>query len=58
MPNADLVTNQGLEFMNGPFPEFELVLGGRGVCAEVGIKQDPVQYHVVKVAERPQRRWL
>ena len=41
--NANLVTNQGFEFLNGPFPELQLVLGGRGVCAEVGIKQDLAQ---------------
>jgi len=48
---TDLVANEGFKFLNGPFPELELVLGSRRVCAEVGIKYDLVQQHVVDVVE-------
>ena len=40
---TDLVANKGFEFLNGPFPELELVLGSRRVCAEVRIEYDLVQ---------------
>lgn len=49
---TDLVTNEDFEFLNGPFPELELVLGSRGICTEVRIEQDLVQQHVVSKAER------
>lgn len=47
---TNLVANKGFEFLNGPFPELELVLGSGRVCAEVGIEYDLVQ-HVVGVVE-------
>jgi hypothetical protein len=40
---TNLVTNEGFEFLNGPFPELELVLWSRGICAEVRIEYDLVQ---------------
>jgi len=49
---TNLVTDKDLEFLNGPFPELELVLGSRGVCTEMRIEQDIVQQHVVGEAER------
>jgi len=42
-PETDLVANEGFKFLNGPFPELELVLGSGRVCAEVGIEYDLVQ---------------
>ena len=54
--NAYLVTNQGFKLLKGPFPELELVLWSRRVRAEVWIKQDLIQQHVVIALECPRRR--
>ena len=50
---TNLVTNKGLEFLNGPFPEPELVLESGGVGAEMRVEQDLVQQHVMSATERP-----